>query len=249
MDYKALIFDLDGTAMPLKFDALPSRRVVDTVKKAQKVLSVSAATGRSLPMARNILQALDLQEPCVISGGTQIIDPKSEKTLWEKRLTEKQLREIQEVCLPYDYEVLFTDEIKGASAKNKVISESERVVYIMATTKEDVEQIQNKLHEIDGIISHLAGSWTENRYDIHITHQLATKQHALEKLLDILKIGKKDAIGVGDNDNDLPLFASVGYKIAMGNATENLKAKADYITSTVEEDGLAEAIEKIILKA
>lgn len=246
-DFKALVFDLDGTAILPERDALPSNRVVRAVRKAKTILSVCVATGRSLPIARHILHALALDDPSVVSGGAQIINSNTEKTIWQKLLSERQVNKIQDVCVPYDYDVLFSDETKGTPARNKVIVGPERVVYVMATKKQDAVAIQNNLHRIDGIISYLAGSWTHNRYDIHITHRLATKKHALERLLNILHADRTSTIGIGDSDNDLPLFESVWYKVAMGNATSRIKKIADYITSSVDKDGLAEVIGRFII--
>lgn len=64
----------------------------------------------------------------------------------------------------------------------------------------------------------------------------------------MLNINSEDVIGVRDSNNDMTLFKNVGLKVAMGNATEELKATADFIASPIEKDGLAQVIEKFILK-
>ena len=248
MQFKAVIFDLDGTAIPTKLNAIPSFRLINSIKKAQKLVRLSAATGRSTTTARKILQTLNLIDPCIVCGGTQIINPKTEITLWEKRLTELQVKKIIKVCKPYPYEVIFSDEAKGATAMNKIIKGSERIIYVMATKEKDAELILEELNKIDGIAANLPGSWTKNRMDIHITNKLATKKNAVEKLIKLLNIDKRFVLGVGDRDNDLPLFESVGYKVAMGDGTEKLKNAADYIAPSVENDGLAKVIEKFILQ-
>ncbi|MDG7042371.1 MAG: HAD hydrolase family protein [Nitrososphaerota archaeon] len=63
-----------------------------------------------------------------------------------------------------------------------------------------------------------------------------------------LGIKKEETIGVGDFPNDLPLFKVSGLKVAMGNAVPDLKAIADYIAPTYEEDGVAEVLRKFILR-
>ncbi|MBI2327245.1 HAD family phosphatase [Candidatus Curtissbacteria bacterium] len=248
--YKALIFDLDGTAMPVAFDALPSDRVAEAVMRAQKVVKVSAATGRPITVCRQILKKLNLTQPCVISGGTQIIDPQTEETLWEKRLSEEQVKQVVDVGKPYSFQILFTDEIykHGVPAKDKKINGSERVIYFMDVEIKDEEAILSGIENVTDVVAHPVASWNHARIDIHITHAEATKKHAIEILLDILKVDKEDVVGVGDSNNDLPLLNSVGYKVAMGNATNKLKEIADYVAPSVEEDGLATVIEKVILK-
>ena len=66
-------------------------------------------------------------------------------------------------------------------------------------------------------------------------------------MAEILKIGKDAILGVGDHENDMLLFDAVGFKVAMGNAEDNLKAKADFIAPTVYDDGLAFVIDKFII--
>ena len=51
---------------------------------------------------------------------------------------------------------------------------------------------------------------------------------------------------IGDQNNDIDLVKCGGIGVAMGNATPELKACADYITDTVENDGFAKAVEKFV---
>lgn len=52
---------------------------------------------------------------------------------------------------------------------------------------------------------------------------------------------------LGDEDNDIPMLTAVGYGIAMGNASENTKATAGFVTETNEQSGLAKAIRRFAL--
>ncbi|HXS15232.1 MAG TPA: HAD hydrolase family protein, partial [Candidatus Saccharimonadales bacterium] len=62
-------------------------------------------------------------------------------------------------------------------------------------------------------------------------------------------ISTEEIIGIGDGHNDFPLLMACGLKVAMGNAVDDLKAIADYIAPSVDEDGVADVIEKFILNA
>jgi hypothetical protein len=58
----------------------------------------------------------------------------------------------------------------------------------------------------------------------------------------------KQAIAViGDMPNDTLMFATAGFSVAMGNASDEVKAKADAVTGSNEEEGFAAAVEKLIL--
>lgn len=69
------------------------------------------------------------------------------------------------------------------------------------------------------------------------------KKKAIEFVLEQLKMEPKDAIAFGDGDNDIAMFEAVGYKIAMANGTDNLKAQADEVTLDADQDGIAKSFE------
>ena len=62
-------------------------------------------------------------------------------------------------------------------------------------------------------------------------------------LLRHLGLGKEDALAIGDSTNDLPMFEAAGHTVCMGSGMEELKEKADYITSGVREDGIEKALQ------
>ncbi|MFZ2150235.1 MAG: HAD family hydrolase [Minisyncoccia bacterium] len=244
--YKALILDLDGTTIPNRRDGMPSRRVMEIISKIKDRVHVCAATGRGISLAGHIIKELGLTAPCIVNGGTRIIDPVTEKILWEKDMTKSQVEKILEIAKEYQYNVFVGDDTEGSLAKYKITNRDERIIYIEPVSKEDTEVILYKLSKIPGIIAHKVISWTENHFDIHVTHKEATKRHSMEMLLDLLKVHKDEVIAAGDSNNDLPLFELAGYKIAMGNGSDELKSKADIIAPTVGEDGLAVILEKLL---
>jgi Cof subfamily protein (haloacid dehalogenase superfamily) len=71
------------------------------------------------------------------------------------------------------------------------------------------------------------------------------KKTAIEKLLAHIRQGKEDCLAFGDGENDIPMFEAVATGIAMSNASERLKAVADEITYSSDEDGIAYMLEKM----
>ena len=61
-------------------------------------------------------------------------------------------------------------------------------------------------------------------------------------------VTKEEIVVMGDGANDFPMFEMSGYKVAMENGNEMLKEKADYITTTNNQDGVAKALEEIFYK-
>lgn len=247
MNYKAIIFDLDGTAIPNKPNGMPSERLINAINEAANSIMLCAATGRPITNAKDILTALNLNNPCVISAGTQIVDPSTDEILWEANIEGDDVHKIIEICNPYHYEVLIGNELMGeggsASTRNSIEGRV-NVMYVMGCAQADSEVILAKLKKVPTITAAGVTSWTHEGVDIHITHKEATKEHAIGELLKILGCSKDAVIGVGDADNDVHLFAGVGHRVAMGNATDKLKSLADEVTDSVDNDGLAKVIEK-----
>jgi len=245
MAYKAIIFDLDGTAIPNLPNGLPSQTLIDAVKQAQGSIKLCAATGRPITNTKPILSALNLQDPCVISAGTQIVNPLTDEILWEAAIEPADVTKILEVCKPYNYEILVRNELMGeggSAADRDAIDGHVNVMYIMGCAEPDAQAILTELDKVDNITAAGVTSWTHEGVDIHVTHKEATKEHAVGELLNILGLDKSEVIGVGDADNDVHLFEAVGHRVAMGNGTDRLKSLADEIIDSVDEDGLAKFI-------
>lgn len=76
----------------------------------------------------------------------------------------------------------------------------------------------------------------------------ASKGNAIMDLAERLKISQKEVMVFGDQGNDLSMFQNPEFhKIAMGNAIEEIKAKADFITEDNDHNGVAKALKKFVL--
>ena len=85
--------------------------------------------------------------------------------------------------------------------------------------------------------------------NLEINAQGATKGEAILRLAKHLGLSRKQTMGFGDGENDMTMIRMAGIGVAMGNAVEALKTEADYVTVTNDEDGVADAIEKLVLSA
>lgn len=249
MKYQAIIFDIDGTAVPNSEDGVPSPKLIQAVRNAQKIIPVSVATGRPWYLAKPIVEKLGITSLCVLSGGSQIIDPKAQKIVWEKLLSLEQVEKIIDICRPLNLEIYFSDETDPRDLKKEVVvDQKEKIIWIVNLTKEQTGDLEIRLSVVLNIQTHIVPDWIEGRFALTINHSEATKKDALKVLFEMLKVDPATVMAVGDSGNDLPLFEMAGYKVAMGNATADLKEKADYITDSVDEDGLAKVIEQNIYK-
>ncbi len=67
-------------------------------------------------------------------------------------------------------------------------------------------------------------------------------------ILPQLGVSWEHVLAAGDGENDLEMLQAAGWAVAMGNASEQVKKSADYVTLTNDEDGLAAAVEQFVLK-
>lgn len=83
--------------------------------------------------------------------------------------------------------------------------------------------------------------------NLEFTRADANKGVGLRKLAEILGVNPDTTMAIGDTENDLAIIEAAGIGVAMGNATDAVKARADYVTTTNTKDGVAAAIEHFIL--
>ena len=83
--------------------------------------------------------------------------------------------------------------------------------------------------------------------NLEFTRADANNGVGLRKLAEILGVNPDATMAIGDTDNDLAIIEAAGIGVAMGNATDAVKARADYVTTTNTKDGVAAAIEHFIL--
>jgi phosphoglycolate phosphatase (TIGR01487 family) len=83
-------------------------------------------------------------------------------------------------------------------------------------------------------------------YAVHIAYNAAGKSVGVEKLLQLQGLKKEDVAAIGDSSTDIELFQQVGFKVAVGNADDELKDIADYITSNKSGKGVREFVDKLL---
>lgn len=248
--YKALMLDLDGTTIPNARQASPSAKVVKAIAKAKNFLQVCAVTGRSYPDAKRVANELALDGPSIVMGGGQIVDFVTDTILWERALSLKDTEKICVVLQQYKqpFFIAYKDQIDHPHTQLSLLSQKPAItIAIPDLSAKQTDVFLQELKNFSSISVHKIIGWKKGTYWIQINHAAASKQYAIVEIAKRLQIDTHEIIGAGDGPNDFPLLMSCGLKVAMGNATDDLKAIADYIAPTVEEDGVADVIEKFVL--
>lgn len=89
---------------------------------------------------------------------------------------------------------------------------------------------------------------SDSMYAYHINSKGVNKANGFMDVMRMFSATAKDVIAIGDSETDLPLFKLAGMSVAMGNASEDVKAQATMSVQGREGDGVIEALEKIELK-
>jgi Cof subfamily protein (haloacid dehalogenase superfamily) len=84
-------------------------------------------------------------------------------------------------------------------------------------------------------------------YYVDVTHPDANKGHVLRRLSEVLSIPLERIATIGDMPNDVVMFQPSGLSIAMGNASQDVQRSARCVTSSNEEEGFAQAVERFVL--
>lgn len=245
---KAIIFDIDGTAIPIGKDDLPSVRLQQAIGRLQPQFHISTASGRSLRHAEYIIDFLALNDPCIIAAGTEIYDPVQKKIVWRVPIPtgtyahiENALKENQDKAFSGDFH---ETKYVGSSVANLLDGQT-AVVYVIAVDAQEAAELTDKLQHPELTIINMHSFYDNTKRDLHIHSVNASKEHAVAELLKMLDVKKDASTVIGDGLNDLHFFAGGGTKIAMGNAVPELKAAADLVIKSIDEDGLALYLESL----
>lgn len=256
---KLIVTDIDGTILKHNFEF--NQQVKDCIRAlSQNGIKVVLATGRMHSATVHIAKELGLETP-IISYQGGLIKHEGE-TLYERNLDEFRAKEI--ICWAKKNDVhinLYMDDKLHVETDSETIrryTDERMATFIAKPFDELVLEKINKMLVINFEDQNKVTMWKEyleTKYpDVHfvksmpyfceICHPEATKAHAVNFLKDYWGLDTEEILTIGDQDNDIDLLRAGGIKVAMGNATENLKAVADYITDTVNNNGFVKAVTK-----
>lgn len=252
MKYKALISDIDGTLtkrITTKVHRpLPSERVTKAVHEANKKIPIVLATSRPIQLVTYLLDFLKLHAPCVTLDGALIVDALSREILLETPIRNEDFDFVVNYLELANHPFIVDEKDKNDIPYTKDYHFKNPLnMFAFELSEKDAKKIEADFQKRSSINTHKVTSWTDSLWGINITNSNVSKQHAVIEVANLLNILPEEIIGVGDGYNDFSLLEACGLKVAMGNAVPELKAIADYIAPSVDEDGVADVIEKFVL--
>ena len=260
MPIKLIACDIDGTLVghSLTFSA----RVLDAIHRAQnRGIIVTLATGRGFPATRRFADQLGIDVPLICYQGAQIRTPAG-KTVNETTLPHQHLAMVVDFCHQHGWEltVYYNDEIYHSTQQYdpdyyerwfglpvhlvddllaEVTGDPTKFIALAPTQKQGDYLEKQLRHLANGQFQILRShAWFVEGLDLCVS-----KGNSLSRLAKEWQVDRKDVMAIGDSGNDVSMLEWAGLGVAMGNAPDHVKAAADAIAPSQEEDGVAWAIE------
>jgi len=101
--------------------------------------------------------------------------------------------------------------------------------------------------DVSGALGTRASAKRSQPYYLDITNPEANKGAVVDSLVKFLGVPAAEVATIGDMPNDVLMFRRSGLSIAMGNASDEVKAKADAVTDSYNDEGFAKAVERYLL--
>lgn len=269
---KMIGLDMDGTLLTDKKELTAyTKNVLKNVM--QEGVIVLPATGRPrCGIPQELIDELGVRY-AVTANGARILDLKEEKALYEKIVPLDMVYRILDIFDQYDaIEEIYFEGVGYIAEEfmrraEDFYDEPAMVEYIV-TTRKTVPNIRQKLKEenrgsdkVQGIFKHIEDKQKaleqlkeipgievtgalKNNIEVNIAG--VDKGEGLLRLGKILGIRQEEIMACGDGLNDISMLKAAGLGVAVANAEDEVKAAADYIAESNNEDGVAKAVEKFV---
>ncbi|AXZ47416.1 TPA: pyridoxal phosphatase [Citrobacter freundii] len=267
MNYKVIALDLDGTLLTPEKTILPESLLA--LQQARKLgAKVVIVTGRHHVAIHPFYQALALDTPAICCNGTLLYDYHEKRVIASDPLQPHQANQLIELLdahnvhgLMYADDAMMYTKPTGHIIRTenwaKSLPESQRPVF------RQVNSLREATHEVDAIwkfaltdtdivklqnftqvvIQELGLSCEWSWHDqVDIAQSGNSKGQRLAQWVDSQGLSMSDVIAFGDNYNDLSMLETAGLGVAMGNAVDEIKARADKVIGNNTEAGIAEIV-------
>ncbi len=265
-DIRLIAIDLDGTLIDDRLTVAP--RVKEALAAAQaRGVIVTLASGRMFRAMQPFAQELNIQAPLICYQGGLVRHPVTEETTFHLPVPTPMAQEVVALARARGIQVnAFADDRLHVERMGPEAEVYMRIAQVEATVVPDLaaflaDNPSTKLvlvnleeHKTDSLVEELTTHFGErlgitksHRYYTEAVHPEVNKGRALTQLADGLGFSLDQVMGIGDNLNDLSLVETAGFGVAMGNGNPRVKAAAEFVTASFEEDGVAVAVEKFVL--
>ncbi|MCM1505187.1 MAG: Cof-type HAD-IIB family hydrolase [Muribaculum sp.] len=256
---RALFFDIDGTLVSFKTHKVPDS-TVEALKRAKRNgHKIFISTGRPYVIINNLreLQEAGLIDGYITMNGSYCFV--GDKVLYKSCIPAEEVRIMADIADKSGYPSIFVSEhsmkvCRPDEEVRKIFYDFLQIKKLPETkfsdaVNDDIYQMTIFFNEdVEQEIASMLPSCEFNRWYptfVDLTAKGNTKAKGIKILADYCGIPMSDTVAFGDGGNDVPMIEEAGLGIAMGNASDEVKSHADYVTDTVDNDGIAKALKHV----
>ncbi|MBY0095660.1 HAD family hydrolase [Mesobacillus maritimus] len=258
MNVRAVFIDMDGTLLTASNDI--SRRNKEAISRlTHQGIMVFLATGRHYEVTAPYHKEIGLETPMICLNGAAIHDAETGRALQMKTVRIDEGRFHHHTAeAPYNVIVHTANGIYCKESNEEIEYWSEvgqiEPQYIGDLRKANYRDVL-KYSVRTGSSSPELSSLFKNEAEVinwkdgfELLAPNVSKWSAIKSLLRAFRMSPSEVVAIGDGPNDVEMLRRVGTGVAMGNASEEVKAAADFITDHHENDGLAEFLDRYLYR-
>lgn len=251
---ESVFFDIDGTLVSFKTHQVPESTKKAIRELRAKGVKVFVATGRMLSML-GVLDDIEFDGYITYNGGCCVDGQRRE--IFSHPVPVEQLEalsaHLKKDHFPVSYmckEAMYVNELapivldvaNHVNVEPPVVMDPDEIiknpVYQLCIYLEDDNKLQSVLKEV--LTDCISNRWISWFADVNVKG--VTKQLGIDKILEHFGLPLETSMSFGDAGNDIPMIRHAAIGVAMGNASDQVKEIADYVTDTVDDDGVYKAL-------
>ncbi len=266
--YKLLALDLDDTLLDGR-QRVPERSRLAIRAALDAGVRVTLATGRMFRSSRPYAEQLGIQDYLITYQGALVRHPVTGETLFHRPVPVDLALEVIDLAGRYGYHVnVYVDDFLYVARHTResrlyasysgvpveavgdlgrfLLNQNQDPTKVLVVAKEEqLDELASEARPVFGTKLHITKS---KPHFLEFSHPDGHKGHALESIARHYGVRREEVIAVGDSYNDLEMLEYAGLGVAVGNARPEIRDRADYVCPSNEECGVAEVVEKFILR-
>jgi len=268
-NYNMLVLDIDGTLVGS--DKTISEKTREAIIKAQQRGKIVAiASGRSIAGIRKTASNISLEQYggyVIAYNGTTVVNCKTGECIYNQMVPKELVKPVYEAAKRVNAGIVVyndnTKEMISGNGLNEYIKIDAEACNVTINEVSDFVKAINfpfnkfllsgkpeHMAEVEKIMAKEFGDrlnvFRSDPFYVELLPRYVDKGVAVEKLVKHLDIQREKVICIGDSYNDLPMLRFAGMGVAMGNAQQEVKEMADYVTASNDEDGIVNVIDKFM---
>lgn len=262
--YKLVAVDMDGTLLDSN-GSISAKTIAAIKKAAEKNIIFTVSTGRPIQGVEKYSHALSLDVPFITYNGAMIVMGRSKDIIYQQNVESEDARSVLQLARQLGttfiawsnnqlYASVLNEQVHNYKQLSGVepikINDDEMLIkqgitkLLWINSPETLAHYQNILKDK---LSDSISYYTSKPIFLEFVNSKVSKAVAMEKLGEHFGISRKEMIAVGDGYNDLSMIEYAGLGVAMENAPDEIRAKADFVTLSNDNDGIAYLLEKFVL--